>query len=64
MESIRPNLVCLKGGKTSDSQVFYGPITRLGLWHRHGQITRNQWMIIAGAKALLVASLMYLLFFR
>jgi len=60
MESIRPNLVVIKGGKRSDSEVFYGPITRLGLQHRHGHVTRGMWIWIAAAKVVLLASLLYL----
>ncbi len=62
METIRPSFVVIKGGKRSDSEVFYGPISRLGLRHRHGNITRGMWIWIATAKALLLASLLYLFF--
>jgi hypothetical protein len=62
MESIRPRLVLLSGGKKNSGPTIEGPITRLGLNKSVGRLTPAQWALIAGAKILLLGSLAYVMF--
>ncbi len=61
MESIRPNLVMLHGGKSSKPELE-GPVTRLGLGDRLGHVTPRMWVWIGIAKLAVLASLFYVAF--
>ena len=61
MDSVRPRLVLLSGGKKSEPELE-GPITRLGLNHSIGRLSSAQWAFIAAAKIILLGSLAYVVF--
>ena len=60
MDTIRPRFVVLPGGKSQET--VEGPITRLGLRDRFPQLRTGHWFWIVAAKALLLTSVLYLLF--
>lgn len=60
MDTLRPRLIVLPGGKKALPPP--GPVTRMGLWNRTGQPTARQWMWIAGAKLVLLAAILYGIF--